>query len=66
MNRLTRDGTAEPVSPKYIISREQGQRKISVPVQLTTSRTGNLDDHIYIHIFTVVQKTLLVAQEYYS
>ena len=38
MSRLTRDGTAEPVSRDQFLRREQGQGKI----QLTTSRIGNL------------------------
>ena len=44
MSRLTRDGTAEPVSRYQILSREQGQgKKNTFPVQLTTSRIGNLN-----------------------
>ena len=38
MSRLTRDGTAEPVSRDQILRRERGQGKIIFPVQLTTSR----------------------------
>ena len=59
MSTLTRDGTAESVSRDRILRRERGQRKNIFPVQLTTSRIGNLtwliltlaicDDHIYIH-----------------
>ena len=60
MSRLTRDGTAEPVSRDQILRRERGQVKKSFfPVQLTTTRIGNLtrliltlalcDDHTYIH-----------------
>ena len=41
MNRLTRDGTAEPVSQDLILMREQGQGNIFFPVQLTTSRIDN-------------------------
>ena len=44
MSRLTRDGTAEPVSRDQILRRERGQdREIFVfPVELTTSRIGSL------------------------
>ena len=39
MSRLTRDGTAEPVSRDQILRRERGQGKLNFsPVQLTTSR----------------------------
>ena len=41
MGRLTRDGTAEPVSRDQIFRRERGQVNI-FPVQLTTSRIGSL------------------------
>ena len=55
MSRLTRDGTAEPVSRDQILRHVRGQRNTIFPVQLTTSRIGNLtrlihiDDHTYIH-----------------
>ena len=44
VSRLTRDGTAEPVSRDQIIRRELGQGKNNsiFPVQLTTSRIGNV------------------------
>ena len=58
MSRLTRDGTAEPVSRDQILRPEGGQGRIYFPVQLTMSRFGNLtrlilifaiyDDHTYI------------------
>ena len=42
MSRLTRDGTAEPISRDHILGRERGQRKLLFfYVQLTTSRIGN-------------------------
>ena len=40
--RLTRDGTAEPILRDHILRRERGQRNINSPIQLTTSRIGNL------------------------
>ena len=59
MGRLTRDGTAEPVSRDQILRRERGQGIIAFPGQLTTSRNGNLtrliltltiyDDLTYVH-----------------
>ena len=44
MSRLTRDGTAEPVSRDQILrrERERGNEILIFPVQLTTSRIGNL------------------------
>ena len=42
MSRLTRDGTAEPVSRDQILRREREQGNVYFPVQLTTSRIGNL------------------------
>ena len=59
MSRLTRDGTAEPVSRDQILRRERGQVNVFFPVQLITSRIGNhtrlivtlaiCDDHTYMH-----------------
>ena len=42
MTRLTRDGTAEPVSRDQILRRNRGQGKNIFPVQLATTRIGNL------------------------
>ena len=42
MSRLTRDGTAEPVSRDQILRRERGQGKKHISVQLATSWIGNL------------------------
>ena len=39
---LTRDGTAEPTSQGQTLRRERGQGKSIFPVELTTSRIGNL------------------------
>ena len=60
MSRLTRDGTAEPISRDQILRHARGQGNIIFPVQLTTSRIGNLTRlihtlpyvmtiHTYIH-----------------
>ena len=35
MSKLTRDGTAEPVSRDQILRRERGQRKIDFPCSAT-------------------------------
>ena len=42
MSRLTRDGTAEPISRDQILRHARGQGNIIFPVQLTTSRIGSL------------------------
>ena len=57
-SRLTRAGTAKPVSRDQILRRERGQGNIYFSVQLTTIRIGNLtrliltldisDDYTYI------------------
>ena len=59
MSRLTRDGPTEPISRDQILRHERGQGHIQFPVQLTTSRIGNLtrsiltlaicEDRTYIH-----------------
>ena len=48
MSRLTRDGTAVPVSRDEFLRHERGQRKIIFPVELTTSKIGNLTLLIFI------------------
>ena len=49
MSKLTRDGTAEPVPRDQIFSGANGDREtIIFPVQLTTSRIGNLTRLIHI------------------
>ena len=63
MSRLTRDGTAEPVSRDQILRHVRGQGNIYFPVQLTTSTIGNFtrlihtlaicDDHTHIHTYIV-------------
>ena len=54
MSRLTRDGTAEPVSRDQILRHEHGQGNIIFHVQLTTSRIGNLSRLIHILLLYVV------------
>ena len=55
MSRLTRDGTAEPVSRDQILRHARGQGNISFPVQLTTSRIGNLTRliHTLLYVMTI-------------
>ena len=69
MSRLTRDGTAEPISRDQILRHVQGQGNIIFPVQLTTSRIGNLTwlihtllyvrtTHTYIHTYIQTRKNI--------
>ena len=69
MSRLTRDGTAEPVSQDQILRHARGQGNIIFPVQLITSRIGNLTRlihtvlyvmtiHTYIHIRSEAERVM--------
>ena len=53
--RLTRDGKAEPVSRDQILRHARGQGNIIFPVQLTTSRIGNLTRliHTLLYVMTI-------------
>ena len=42
MGRLARDGTAEPISRDRFLRRGRDEEMFIFPVQLTTSRIGNL------------------------
>ena len=55
MSRLTRDGTAEPVSRDQILRHARGQGNIIFPVRLTTSRIGNLTRliHTLLYVMTI-------------
>ena len=55
MSRLTRDGTAEPVSRDQILRHARGQGNIIFPVQLTTSRIDNLARliHTLLYVMTI-------------
>ena len=55
MSRLTRDGAAEPVSRDQILRHARGQGNIIFPVQLTTSRIGNLTRliHTLLYVMTI-------------
>ena len=56
MSRLTRDGTAEPVSRDQILRHAREQGNIIFPVQLTTSRIGNLTRliHTLLYVMTTI------------
>ena len=58
MSRLTRDGTAEPVSRDQILRHARGQANIIFPVQLTTSRIGNLTRLIHTLLYVMTIHTL--------
>ena len=62
MSRLTRDGTVETVSRDQILRHEREQGKI-FPVQLTTSRIGNLTRLIYTLAICLTYYTVVVASE---
>ena len=56
MSRLTRDGTAEPVSRDQLLRHARGQGNIIFPVQLTTSKIGNLITgliHTLLYVMTI-------------
>ena len=55
MSRLTRDGTAEPVSRGQILRHVRGQGNIIFPIQLTTSRISNLTRliHNLLYVMTI-------------
>ena len=55
MSRPTRDGTAEPVSRDEIIGANGDREILFSPVQLTTSRIGNLTRliHTLLYVMTI-------------
>ena len=62
MSRLTRDGTAEPVSRDQIPRHARGQGNIIFLVQLTPSRIGNLTR--FIHTLLYVMTTYIYTHIY--
>ena len=65
VGRLTRDGTAEPVSRDQILRYARDREIFILAVQLTTSRIGNLTQlihtmlyvmtiHTYIHTYATI------------
>ena len=59
MSRLTRDGTAEPVSRDQILRHARGQGNIIFRVQLTTSRIGNLTRLIHTLLYVMTTHTYI-------
>ena len=59
MSRLTRDGTAEPVSRDKILRYVRGQGYIIFPVQLTASRFGNLARLIHTLLYVMIIHTYI-------
>ena len=68
MSRLTRDGTAEPVSRDQILRHARGQENIIFPVQLTTSRTGNLTRliHTLLYVMTIHTYITYIIYSFFS
>ena len=63
MKRLTRDGTAEPVSRDQILRHARGQGNIIFPVQLTTSRIGNLTRSIHTLLYVMTIHTYVSSED---
>ena len=61
MSRLTRDGMAEPVSRDQILRHARGQGNVIFPVQLTTSRIGNLTRLIHTMLYVTTIHTYIDA-----
>ena len=59
MSRLTRDGTAEPISRDQILRHAREQGNIIFPVQLTTSRIGNLARLIHTQLYVMTIHTYI-------
>ena len=60
MSRLTRDGTAEPVSRDQILRHAREQGNIIFSVQLTTSRIGNLTRLILTLLYVMTIHTYIL------
>ena len=60
VNRLTRDGTAEPISRDQILRHARGQGNIIFPVQLTSSRIGNLTRLIDTLLYVMTMHTYII------
>ena len=65
MSRLTRDGTAEPVSRDQILRHARGQGNIIFPVQLTTGRIGNLTRLIHTLLYVMTIHTYIALHTYF-
>ena len=74
MSRLTRDGTAEPVSRDQIIRHARGQGNIHFPCSADQEQdwqpypvdpySAICDDHTYIHTYVCTGKVLLFVLVY--
>ena len=64
MSRLTRDGTAEPISRDQILRHAREQGNIIFPVQLTTSRIGNLARLIHTPLYVMTIHTYIHTSNY--
>ena len=64
MSRLTRDGTAEPISQDQTLRHARGQGNIIFAVQLTTSRIGNLTRviHTLLYVMTIHTYIYMLVQ----
>ena len=66
MSRLTRDGIAEPVSRDQSFRRANGDREIFIfPVQVTTSRIGNLTRlilNLAIYVMTIYKYSIILER----
>ena len=70
MSRLTRDGTAEPVSRDQILRHARGQGNINFPCSADHEQdwqpypvdpySAICDDHTYIHTYITVQSGLVI------
>ena len=59
MNRLTLDGTAEPVLRDQILRHVRDRGIFVFPVQLTTSRIGNLTRLIHTLLYVMTTHTYI-------
>ena len=70
MSRLTRDGTAEPVSRDQILRRKRGQRNINFPCSADHEQDWQpypvdlyscyMCDYTYIHTYVILLKELII------
>ena len=72
MSRLTRDGTAEPVSRDQILRHARGQGNVHFPCSADHEQdwqpypvdpySAICDDHTYIHTYALLRKSLNAAK----
>ena len=73
MSRLTRDGTAEPVSRDQILRHARGRGNVHFPCSADHEQdwqpypvdpySAICDDHTYIHTHTYIQRIVLATEE---